>query len=162
MAQPCRDEPSSVSDQLRFTAFTDDDLPELEAMALDLHAEDVGSEPMSAVKVRRTVRELTCRPDKGRILLFRIAGDVVGYAIVIHFWSNEYGGDILDVDELFVKPAWRGRGIGAGFIRHLAGSAGDSVVGLQLEVSPRNTRAAGFYRREGFAPAPNHVLFRRL
>lgn len=151
-----------MSDQPRFTAFLVDDLPELESMALDLHAEDVGSEAMSVEKVHRTVRELTSRPDKGRILLFRVAGEAVGYAIVIHFWSNEYGGDILDIDELFVKPAWRGRGIGAAFIRHLIDRAGASVVGLQLEVSPANTRAAGFYGREGFAPAPNRTLFRRL
>lgn len=151
-----------MSDPLRFTEFVEADLPELESMALDLHSEDVGSERMSAEKVRRTVRELLSRPDKGRILLFRIAGRVVGYAIVIHFWSNEYGGDILDIDELFVKPDWRGCGVGAAFIRHLADSADDSVAGLQLEVSPRNTRAADFYRREGFEPAPNRSLFRRL
>jgi GNAT superfamily N-acetyltransferase len=36
---------------------------------------------------------------------------VVGYALLMSFWSNEYGGELCNVDELYVQPAQHGRGL---------------------------------------------------
>ena len=40
-------------------------------------------------------------------MLFLEQHDIRGYAIVIPFWSNEVGGNVLFIDELFVKPPAR-------------------------------------------------------
>jgi ribosomal protein S18 acetylase RimI-like enzyme len=143
-----------------FRSLRDDDLPELERMILALYQEDPPGQTMSLEKIRRTVQELSAHPEKGDIAL-ALAGDlVVGYAIVIRYWSNEYGGDIACIDELYVKPDWRGLGIGASCLDHIAGS-GDYRA-LLLETTPANRRAREFYIRKGFGPMSNRRLFKRL
>lgn len=152
----------ATAGQPSFGELLGEDLPELEAMALALYAEDAHGEPMSSDKVRRTVRELARHPEKGRIVLARVADAVVGYAIVVHAWSNELGGDVAIVDELYVKPPWRGEGIGTALLAHVASSSGGRVKSLALEVTPVNEQAMGYYLRRGFAPASNRQLLKRL
>lgn len=146
----------------RFEIFHDRDLVELERMALALYREDSYGEKMSRRKIGRTVRELSLQPSRGSIILFRIGEAVVGYAIVIYYWSNEYGGEIVFIDELFVKPRWRRKGIGSSFIEHVATMKARCLKGLQVEVTPLNERAFGFYSQRGFSPSKNRYLFKRL
>ena len=61
----------------------------------------------------RTVHELETHPEKGTILVIGRDGQIVGYAVLINFWSNECGGNVLIIDELYVAPPCRGQGIGA-------------------------------------------------
>ena len=44
-----------------------------------------------------------------KILLFKQHRKIIGYALLINYWSNEYGGDIVYVDELFVKESYRSK-----------------------------------------------------
>ncbi len=127
---------------------------------LALYAEDSPGEPMDAGKIRRTLRTLEAHPDKGRVRLIEVDGACIGYLILIDFWSNEYGGDLLTLDELYLRPEWRGRGFGRAVIEHLVATLPQAAVGLQLEVSPQNPRAASFYRRLGFRPMRNRPLVR--
>jgi len=147
---------------VHFRAFTESDLPELELMILGLYKEDAYGEPMSSGKIQRTVQELTSHPAKGQIIVFHMAEVVVGYAIVIYFWSNEYSGNIATVDELYVKPPWRGQSIGTAFLRSMEASDDASVQGVQLEVTPVNEQALAYYLRLGFEPVSNHHLFKKL
>jgi GNAT superfamily N-acetyltransferase len=158
-----RVDPMTAAPHVR--ACSDEDLPELEAMVLALYGEDPPGEEMSRAKVQRTARELALHPDKGSVSVLCVGGAIVGYALVIHYWSNEYGGDIASIDELYVKPVWRDRGIGAALLEHLAAGAArtaGTLRGLQVEVTPANTKALAFYSRHGFAPAANWRLFKKL
>lgn len=143
-----------------FRGIRDGDQPELERMVLALHEEDPCAEKMSAEKIRGTVAELAAHPDKGTIVIFAEEGAVAGYAIVIYRWSNEYGGDIALVDELYVKPPWRGKGVASAFLDHVPGLRPGRIKGIQLEVHPGNGRALALYRSLGFAAADNLWLFR--
>lgn len=131
-------------------------------MILALYAEDAEGEPISREKIQLTAQELTRRPHKGRIVVFDVADTAVGYALVIYLWSNEYGGDLAVIDELYVKPSWRGRGIGTAFLSSLATAVDAPVMGLKLEVTPANERARDYFLRQGFEPTANRHLFRKL
>lgn len=144
-----------------FRGFREADLPEVERMVLALYEEDPCPEPMTPAKIRTTARELSSHPDKGEIVVFEAGGSIVGYAIVAYRWSNECGGDIAHVDELYVKPAWRGKGIASAFLEHAAGMRSGGVRGVQLEAHPENVRALALYRARGFEPVGNVWLFRK-
>jgi hypothetical protein len=77
-----------------FRTFQAEDLAELQQMMLALYQEDSYDQPMTPEKARRTVAMLTQCPQRGRILLFEIDTTIAGYAILINYWSNEYGGDL--------------------------------------------------------------------
>jgi GNAT superfamily N-acetyltransferase len=137
---------------------------------LDLYGDDISGKPMTERKIRNTIAMLAAKPDLGCILMMEagdvdgksdgagVAGSVVGYAILINFWSNEYGGIMLNIDELYVVPPHRGKGFSTDFIRHLAETRFSNAVALQLEVGPGNPRARRLYNSLGFTPHPNNVL----
>ena len=141
-----------------------DDDESVVAMCMALNAEDPGPAPVLPQQMRRTLAALREKPIRGRAVVCDIAGDAVGYALLISFWSNELGGEVCTIDELFVLPEHRGRGLATVLIQRLAG--GDrslwpaGAVALALEVSADNERARALYERLGFEP--RNVAMRRL
>jgi len=147
--------------QLSFRNADENDTEQLATMSVQFYQEDPGGDPMTADKVRRTAAELSAHPDKGRIIIFSERGCTVGYGILIHFWSNEYGGDIIFIDELYVIPEARNRGIATSFFHSVFLQYAGVAVAFQLEVTPRNSRAKDLYLRLGFRPAKNAFMFLR-
>ena len=117
---------------------------------------------MTAEKIQQTISYLSRHEDQGRIIVFYVGQLVVGYAIVIFYWSNEYGGHLLNVDELYVKEAFRGRGVATHFLEYVSAGGCGMVCRLQLEVTPTNERAAAFYQRLGFVQARNMTLVKEV
>lgn len=145
-----------------FRVFNNDNLPDLEQMSLALYQEDPSGEEMSRQKIQRTVQELLSHPEKGVITILCVDDAVVGYAIIIYYWSNEYGGNIASIDEFYVKPSWRGKGIGTSFLEHVAIPNAGNLKGIQVEVTPANNKALTYFSRNGFSPKANRHLFREL
>jgi GNAT superfamily N-acetyltransferase len=146
----------------KFRPFCQDDLAEFEQMVIALYQEDPPGEEMSLQKIRLTVKELLSHPEKGDITMFCVSDAVVGYAIVIYYWSNEYGGNIAIIDEFYIKPSWRGKEIGSSFLNHVASEKACILKGIQVEVTPANPKAFIFYSRNGFSPMKNRHLFLKL
>ena len=135
-------------------------------MCLALNREDPGLQPVGVEQIRNTLMELRANPLRGRIAVLELDGRVEGYAFLIAYWSNELGGEICNVDEIYVRPHRRERGYGGALVQALI--AGDSVWpghpgAIALEVSPTNERAHAFYSRLGFIRSPNlQMLLRRV
>ena len=76
-------------------------------------------------------------------------------------YSHEAGGLELWVEELYVRPAFRGRGLGHEFFAWLRGlSAAEHIRRIRLETEPENERAAALYARMGFSPLGYCQMFR--
>jgi ribosomal protein S18 acetylase RimI-like enzyme len=145
--------------KVRFNAMTDRGrTEELVAMMRALYAEDRGATMVDESGFPRTVEVLIAKPCRGRLMLFEEGKLLRGYALLIPYWSNEFGGTLLFVDEIFVAPEARGRGIGRRFFRYLRDERPFGAVALALEVSPSNTRAMRFYASLGFGKRENSVL----
>ncbi|KAF3884075.1 GNAT family N-acetyltransferase [Tolypothrix bouteillei VB521301_2] len=145
-----------------FRTCTESDFDIVQKYVLSLYQEDLLGMKMNSEKIQKTFREFTHKPDKGRIIVFDRDNTVVGYAIVVFFWSNEYGGDFVEVDELFVQKGYRGNGIGTAFFQWLEKTWGTSSVALSLQTTPSNERTLAFYERMGFRASPNHHLMKLL
>lgn len=75
----------------------------------------------------------------------------VGYVVVTFGWSVEFGGLDGFLDELFIREAVRGRGMGSEALRALIATlAGSGLRALHLEVDENNATARRFYARLGF------------
>ncbi len=109
-----------------------------------------------------TIARLLAEPDRGRIVLFMQDGGLGGYAILIPYWSNEFGGTIVFVDELFVDAPFRGQGIATAFFAFLADARPFDAVALALEVAPGNARARALYEHIGFVERRHRMLTWRL
>jgi ribosomal protein S18 acetylase RimI-like enzyme len=94
--------------------------------------------------------------------LVRIADATVGYVVLTLGFSLESGGRDGFIDELFVAPAVRGRGIGAKVLALIDQEArARDLKRLYLEVGHDNP-ARGLYRRAGFVDHRRYLMSRYL
>ncbi|MGI1661288.1 GNAT family N-acetyltransferase [Palleronia sp. KMU-117] len=83
----------------------------------------------------------------------------VGYVVVTFGWSVEFGGLDGFVDELFIREAVRGRGMGSEALRALIATlAANGLRALHLELAAHNDRARRFYGKLGFAARDRYHL----
>jgi GNAT superfamily N-acetyltransferase len=129
-------------------------------MIMAFYEEAGGGEFMNPGMIERTFRQLAAHPDYGWVVLFEAESRILGYALLINFWSNEYGGIVLNIDELYVVPAARGGGVGTAFLDHLAAGHLGDFVALKLEVLPYNRRAMRLYEKLGFEKSDRDFLIR--
>jgi len=113
---------------------------------------------MTKEKIRKTFDVFRSNPGKGIITVIEKDNVIAGYSILINFWSNEFGGNILFVDELYIKKEFRGQSIATDFIRYLSENRSEETVALQLQVTPENIKARRLYERLGFKLHKNDTL----
>ena len=146
--------------EITYRQFTGKDKKILSGLIKNLYQEDSEGKPMTDAKIEKTFRELTVNPEKGNILLIENGNKIIGYCLLINYWSNEYGGNILAIDELYIKPDYRCKKIGSNFIKSLVKNKFNNCVALQLETMPANKKAETLYLRLGFKPDKNkHFMF---
>jgi ribosomal protein S18 acetylase RimI-like enzyme len=131
---------------------------DLLTMMHGLHSEDKGESPVDESRFPLTIDFFLANPSRGRIVLFEEGGTLRGYALLVPYWSNEFGGPLVVVDELFVTPQARNRGIARNFFRFLGVQKPFDAVALALEVNPANTAALRLYQSLGFSLRHNSLL----
>ena len=88
---------------------------------------------------------------------------VVGYLLAVYVFSLEHLGLTVEIDELFVVPDERGRGVGAALLKTAEAtliSTGCTNVSLQL--SRGNESARAFYRRHGYRERSGYELLDKM
>ena len=136
------------------------DTDELLALARAFHAED--GHPLDATG-ERAVLEVCDGHPLARGFLVRHAGRTAGYLVLTLGYGIEYGGADAFIDDLYLTPESRGRGLGEHAM--IAAEAEARRLGaraVHLVVAPRNERAQRLYRRSGFAASDWVVMSKRL
>ncbi|WP_170477920.1 GNAT family N-acetyltransferase [Ruegeria arenilitoris] len=83
----------------------------------------------------------------------------LGYIIITFGWSVEFGGMDAFVDEIYIRPAVRGRGIATEVLHDLPKAlSGAGLTALHLEVDRANETAQSLYLRSGFKPRDRYML----
>ncbi len=94
-------------------------------------------------------------------VLAEIDGQAAGFALFFTNFSTFVGRPGLYLEDLFVRPAWRGRGIGKALLLHLAGLARQRGYGrMEWSVLDWNEPAIGFYRSLGARAMSDWTVFR--
>ncbi|HVS50344.1 MAG TPA: GNAT family N-acetyltransferase [Candidatus Dormibacteraeota bacterium] len=94
-------------------------------------------------------------------LLAEEDGTSVGFALFFHNFSTFLGLPGVYLEDLFVVPEHRGRGIGRALLRQLARVARDRGCGrLEWSVLDWNRDAIGFYERLGARPNSEWTVYR--
>ncbi len=139
-----------------------DDLPLLVEMVGRFHAETRTGLDVDRTRLMATLKELNVNRRAGSFFVFEKDEEVVGYGILSTRWSNGRGGQVLHVDELYVRPGRRGRGIASDFLGLVAKVAPADAVEIGITLPPGMRRAPGFLRRLGWAEAPARTMSRSL
>jgi len=83
----------------------------------------------------------------------------IGYVVISFGWSLELGGMDGTLDEIWIRPGVRARGIGTEVLQALPKAlAGAGLTALHLETRQDDPKIDGFYRRNKFALRPDVVV----
>jgi len=95
------------------------------------------------------------------VLIAEVNGEPVGFALFFHNFSTFLGRPGIYLEDLFVRPSARDRGIGAALLARLARLAVERGCGrLEWSVLDWNEPAIGFYRKLGAVAMEEWTAFR--
>ena len=135
-------------------AFMPEDKDCYLAMGRDFYAGEGTLFPISDQKLLDTF-DCLMRGEPGlRGCILEHEGQVVGYALLVFYWSCEAGGQTVQLEELYLSERVRGCGLGSQCMEWLLREYEGSAKRFRLEVCPRNQRVKKLYERYGFEMLP--------
>jgi GNAT superfamily N-acetyltransferase len=139
---------------------TPSDAETILAMMEEFYAEE--RYPFDRAKALAALLPLLEDRSKGRVWMIEETGSAVGYFVLTLGWSLEYHGRDAFVDEIFVSPSRRGRGLGRLSLEVLEKACRAlEVKALHLEVERENP-AMELYRKWGFTDTGRLLMTKRL
>lgn len=88
--------------------------------------------------------------------VFTQAEKVLGYAMIAHSFSTEYGKECLWFEDLYLKPEFRGFGIIPKFFNFIETEYKNTI--FRLEVEKENEHAVHVYKKHKFSDLPYHEM----
>lgn len=110
-------------------------------------------------RLRRLLSDLISDQSLGRLIVFESDDNLVGYMVLGFGFSLEFHGRDCFIDEFYVLPTHRCKGIGQaaiGFATELCRSLG--IKAVHLEADHFNVRGHEFYKRLGFKDHDRHLM----
>ena len=107
--------------------------------------------PFDATLDREVLRHFLTDESFGRAWLIEQDDAVIGYLVLTLSFSVEYRGRDAFIDELYLRPQYRGQGIGTQLLAFAEAACRRlKVRALHLEVHIENPDAQRFYHRAGY------------
>ena len=75
---------------------------------------------------------------------------LAGYGMVAMSYSTEAGGLCAWIEDIYIRPEYRGQGFGTAFLEFVKQRYENQVVRIRLEAEPENTRAMAVYHKAGY------------
>ncbi len=85
--------------------------------------------------------------------------EIIGYAMIAKSFSTEFGKPCMWIEDIYIREAYRGQGIGQKFLEFVSEKYKDAVI--RLEVEEENTHAVHVYRKNGFEVLPYQEMYRK-
>ena len=151
--------PRFLAGTWRVARADEDDL--VVEMSVALYGDAAAAMGITPSRVRATLGTLRSEPVRGRALVLDSRGTLAGFCLLASFWSNELGGEVCVIDELYLKEDWRGFGHATALVETLKTDRSmwpARPVAFELEVSPGNPDARRLYERLGFRDKHNATM----
>lgn len=129
---------------------TPDDIPQLCELLAILFTQEADFQP-DEKKQSAALKLILDHPETGRILALRESGKVVGMVGLLFTVSTACGGRAALLEDMIVRPAQRGNGLGGKLLRAAVDLARqEGCLRITLLTDRANDSAIRFYQRHGF------------
>lgn len=145
---------------LRIEPATIEDVPTILALIRELAEYEKLADAVVATEER--LRESLFGPKPAaEAIIARLENQSVGFALFFQNFSTFRAQPGLYLEDLYVCPAMRGRGIGLALLARLAGIAKERDYGrVEWAVLEWNSPAIGFYDKLGAKPMSDWIVYR--
>lgn len=130
--------------------LTADDKEIYIGMAEEFYHSDAVLAPIPRTFIERTVEEALRSDTYAEIFLFEYEGEAAGYALIAKTFSQEAGGMVWWIEEVYIRELFRSKGLGREFFEYIENHMDEGVARLRLEVEEENIRAVSLYERLGY------------
>ena len=120
------------------------------SMAEEFYNSDAVLHPIPRDHFEKTANEALRSDEYAEIYLLEYEGETAGYGLTARTFSQEAGGQVLWIEELYIRKEFRSKGLGREFFSSLEDKNRGEIVRLRLEVEADNTRAISLYERLGY------------
>lgn len=110
--------------------------------------------PIPRAHYERTFDALMAGDPMAKAYVIEQDGALAGYALLAVTWSNEAGGRTVWLDELYIRPAFQGKGLGKAFFVFLHQKWQKEAMRFRLETEEENEGARRLYSRMGYEELP--------
>ncbi len=131
--------------EIKIRKATDDDFPAIFGLIRELAIFEDGLD-----KVSNSVEQMKVEKDFFNCYVAEDKGEIIGMALY-YFVYYTWVGKALYLDDLFVKEAYRGKGIGKQLMQKMMEVAREEKCHrMRLQVLSWNSNAIEFYKQTGF------------
>jgi GNAT superfamily N-acetyltransferase len=146
--------------ELEIRSATEDDVPLILSLIRELAEYERLSHEVVATEEALRDSLFGERP-VAEVLICHLGDEPVGFALFLHNFSTFLGRPGIYLEDLYVKPKYRGMGFGRALLVHLAKLARERGCGrLEWSVLDWNEPAIGFYRSIGASPVSGWTVYR--
>ncbi len=136
---------------------TYDDIPLLVDLMTDFYAE--GGYELHRPRAAAAFEAILADARLGYVWIITAEDLDVGHLVLTLKYGMEYGGMLGCLDDLYVRPAWRNKGLsGAALLQLRSFCDAAAIRALTVEVGYDNGPAQTVYRRAGFTECTNRQL----
>ena len=139
-----------------------EDLQEYLAMSNDFYHSDAVMKPVPEQYFINSFNEMMRSNEYISCYIIEKECKTAGYALLARTFSPEVGGMVLWLEELYLKPEYRGEKLGSEFMSFLNETLAPGYRRLRLEVEDYNTAAVGLYKKYGFGFLPYSQMYKEL
>jgi GNAT superfamily N-acetyltransferase len=140
-----------------------DDVPLIFALIRELAVYEHLDHTITATEqsLRETLFSPDGKPTGAEIRIASFEGKPAGFALFFPNYSTFVGRPGIYLEDLFVRPEFRGKGVGRALLREVAALAVQRNCGrLEWAVLDWNSPAIGFYKKLGAVPMDDWTVFR--
>ena len=146
--------------ELEIRAATEEDVPLILSLIKELAEYERLSHEVVATEEALRDSLFGERP-VAEVLIGQLGDEPVGFALFFHNFSTFLGKPGIYLEDLYVRPEFRGAGIGRALLVHLARLARERGCGrLEWSVLDWNEPAIGFYKKIGASPVSGWTVYR--
>ena len=148
--------------ELTFRPITAADETDFYTMAEEFYHSDAVLHPIPAEYHRRAFAEMMRSGQYLSGYIFTDGDNTAGFAVTNRMMQHEAGGVMVWVEDLSIRPAYRGQGLGSRVLAWLEEQLQGDAVMLRLETEPENERAQELYYRLGYENLNYLQMIKRL
>lgn len=151
-----------MSGEIRIVEATAADVPAILGMIRELAEYEKLSDRVTATEEK--LRETLFGPRPAADVLLACCGpQYAGFALFFPNYSTFLARAGVFLEDLYVKPEWRGKGIGRALMVRVAQIARERGCGrMEWEVLDWNEPSIGFYKRLGAVPLDDWTKYRLI
>jgi GNAT superfamily N-acetyltransferase len=119
--------------------------------------------PISVDHIREGIEGVFADNTRGFLLVAKTADQTIGVAYISFVWTLEHGGPGAWLEEVYVLPEWRNKGIGTQMLElAIEECMKRGCRGIDLEVDSEHKKVESLYRRFRFLPLDRQRWVRKL